>query len=214
MSAGVSFASVFSVTAPPVDSCTTSSVDSRSAVTVSGDVEVEGALAGDSQHRIETVSGELTLGAVGGLVLERTRLSPEGVFEGTGEFETLEADSLVLAVGQETDTTFLRSVAGIEFTSDGAVVVGEDMQTGHPGGFAGGDMVPYERTVTPAVGHGKAAARHIDAYLTGEGERSFAASEERSGPILLAQLSEGGESGANSIERCSSVRSFTNWYCA
>ena len=85
----------------------------------------------------------------------------------TGEFETLEADSLVLAVGQETDTTFLRSVAGIAFTSDGAVVVGDDMQTGHPGVFAGGDMVPYERTVTTAVGHGKAAARHIDAYLTG-----------------------------------------------
>ena len=85
----------------------------------------------------------------------------------TGEFETLEADSLVLAVGQETDTTFLRNVAGIEFTPDGAVIVGDDMQTGRAGVFAGGDMVPYERTVTTAVGHGQAAARNIDAYLTG-----------------------------------------------
>ena len=46
-----------------------------------------------------------------------------------------------------------------------------DMQTGHPGVFAGGDMVPYERTVTTAVGHGKKAARHIDAWLRGTGDR-------------------------------------------
>ena len=39
------------------------------------------------------------------------------------------------------------------------------MQTGCPGVFAGGDMVPFERTVTTAVGHGKKAARSIDAWL-------------------------------------------------
>jgi Pyruvate/2-oxoacid:ferredoxin oxidoreductase delta subunit len=33
--------------------------------------------------------------------------------------------------------------------------------------FAGGDMVPAERTVTTAVGHGKKAARNIDAWLHG-----------------------------------------------
>jgi len=37
--------------------------------------------------------------------------------------------------------------------------------TGRPGNFAGGDIVPAERTVTMAIGHGKAAARHIDAWL-------------------------------------------------
>jgi 2-oxoacid:acceptor oxidoreductase delta subunit (pyruvate/2-ketoisovalerate family) len=41
------------------------------------------------------------------------------------------------------------------------------MMTGHPGIFAGGDMVPAERTVTVAIGHGKKAARHIDAWLRG-----------------------------------------------
>ena len=40
--------------------------------------------------------------------------------------------------------------------------------TGHAGIFAGGDMVPAERTVTVAIGHGKKAARHIDAWLRGE----------------------------------------------
>ena len=41
------------------------------------------------------------------------------------------------------------------------------MMTGRPGVFAGGDMVPSERTVTVGVGHGKKAARFIDAYLRG-----------------------------------------------
>ena len=39
------------------------------------------------------------------------------------------------------------------------------MMTGHAGLFAGGDMVPAERNVTVAIGHGKKAARHIDAWL-------------------------------------------------
>ena len=41
------------------------------------------------------------------------------------------------------------------------------MMTGYAGIFAGGDMVPSERTVTVGVGHGKKAARHIDAWLSG-----------------------------------------------
>jgi formate dehydrogenase beta subunit len=47
------------------------------------------------------------------------------------------------------------------------VVVGSDMQTGCEGVFAGGDMVPFDRTVTTAIGHGKKAARSIDAWLRG-----------------------------------------------
>jgi NADPH-dependent glutamate synthase beta subunit-like oxidoreductase len=85
----------------------------------------------------------------------------------TGELETLEADSVILALGQDTDTAFLRDVPGIGFKSDGTVIVGRDMQTGCPSVFAGGDMVPYARTVTTAVGHGKKAARYIDAWFGG-----------------------------------------------
>lgn len=83
----------------------------------------------------------------------------------TGEFETLEADSLILALGQDTETEFLKGIDGIEFQSDGTVVVNSQMMTGHDGIFAGGDMVPSERTVTIATGHGKKAARNIDAWL-------------------------------------------------
>jgi formate dehydrogenase beta subunit len=83
----------------------------------------------------------------------------------TGKFETLEADSVVLALGQDTETDFLKGIDGIEFEKDGTVIVNTQMMTGHPGIFAGGDMVPSERTVTVAVGHGKKAARNIDAWL-------------------------------------------------
>jgi formate dehydrogenase beta subunit len=83
----------------------------------------------------------------------------------TGQFETLEADDLILALGQDTDTSFMRRIPGVEFKDDGVVIVGPDMQTGFAGLFAGGDMVPSERTVTIAVGHGKKAARNIDAWL-------------------------------------------------
>ncbi len=86
----------------------------------------------------------------------------------TGRFEELEADALILALGQEVDAGFLRHIPGIEFKHDGTVIVSENLMTGHPGIFAGGDMVPAERTVTVGVGHGKKAARHIDAYLRGE----------------------------------------------
>ena len=85
----------------------------------------------------------------------------------TGKFESLEADSLILAVGQDTDTAFLESVPGIEFKLDHTVIVDGNMMTGHEGIFAGGDMVPSDRSVTIAVGHGKQAARHIDAWLKG-----------------------------------------------
>ncbi|MFN8215495.1 MAG: NAD(P)-binding protein [Solirubrobacterales bacterium] len=103
----------------------------------------------------------------GELVLERMELDETGFPRPTGETETLAADSLVLALGQESDLSLLEGVSGIE-VADGVVEVGPNMMTGHPGVFAGGDMVPAERTVTVGVGHGKRAARHIDAWLRGE----------------------------------------------
>lgn len=99
--------------------------------------------------------------------VEVMRLDERGTPQPTGELETLEADSLILALGQDVDTTFLRNVPGLAFQKDGTLVVDDNLMSGYPGLFAGGDMVPSERTVTVAVGHGKKAARHIDAYLRG-----------------------------------------------
>ncbi len=110
----------------------------------------------------------------GTMTVERMSLGTDGRPVPTGEFDTLEADSVVLALGQETDSGFLRRVPGVEFKQDGTVMVGPDMMTGASSIFAGGDMVPSERTVTVAVGHGKAAARNIDAWLRGVRHRTLA----------------------------------------
>ena len=103
----------------------------------------------------------------GTLTVEVMELGPDGRPRPTGQTETLEADSLILALGQDVDTGFLRHVPGVAFKPDGTVVVDQNMMTGAPGIFAGGDMVPSERTVTVAVGHGKKVARAIDAHLRG-----------------------------------------------
>ena len=99
------------------------------------------------------------------MTVEVMKLDDNGKPIPTGEFETLQADDLILALGQDTDTGFLKDLAGIEFERDGTVKVAANMMTGAQGVFAGGDMVPAERTVTVAVGHGKKAARNIDAFL-------------------------------------------------
>jgi NADPH-dependent glutamate synthase beta subunit-like oxidoreductase len=102
------------------------------------------------------------------LTVERMTLDDQGRPQPTGDTETLEADAVVLALGQETDSAFLRRVPGIAFKPDGVVAVDAQLMTGHPGIFAGGDMVPGDRTVTVAVGHGKRAAHNIDGWLRGK----------------------------------------------
>jgi 2-oxoacid:acceptor oxidoreductase delta subunit (pyruvate/2-ketoisovalerate family) len=108
---------------------------------------------------IKTVDG-------GAIEIEKMRLDESGFPRPTGEFETLAADSLVLALGQDVDLSLLRGAPGL-VVENGVVKVGSDMMTGRPGVFAGGDRALSERTVTVAVGHGKKAARHIDGFLRG-----------------------------------------------
>ncbi len=109
----------------------------------------------------------ITKGADRTLTLEVMELDEHGKPKPTGRFETIEADAVVLSLGQKADTGFLRNVTGVRLQDDGTVEVDEQMMTGHPGLFAGGDMVPGEQSVSMATGHGKLAARHIDAYLRG-----------------------------------------------
>ncbi|CAG0984550.1 glutamate synthase (NADPH/NADH) small chain [Burkholderiales bacterium] len=128
------------------------------------DFEVEEAL--QEGILIKWLSTIRNMADEGTLTVERMKLDDKGFPQPTGEFETLEADSLVLALGQDVDLSLLDGVPGLVIR-DGVVEVGANMMTGHPGVFAGGDMVPSERTVTVAVGHGKKAARHVDAWLAG-----------------------------------------------
>ena len=102
----------------------------------------------------------------GAITVEKMALDDQGFPQPTGELETLAADSLVLALGQDVDLTLLDKVPGLQI-ADCVVQVDHRMMTGHAGIFAGGDMVPAERNATIGIGHGKKAARHIDAWLHG-----------------------------------------------
>ncbi|GAB4004599.1 hypothetical protein GCM10029992_50100 [Glycomyces albus] len=97
------------------------------------------------------------------MTVERMELDETGYPRPTGEFESLDADSVVLALGQDVDRALVEDLP----EADGAVAVDADFMTDTPGVFAGGDMVPSERTVTVAIGHGKRAAHRIHAWLTG-----------------------------------------------
>jgi 2-oxoacid:acceptor oxidoreductase delta subunit (pyruvate/2-ketoisovalerate family) len=100
------------------------------------------------------------------ITVEKMVLDAKGFPQPSGEFETLEADSVVLALGQDVDLSLIEGVPGMQ-VDDGVVQVDAQMMTGHAGIFAGGDMVPATRNVTVAIGHGKKAARNIDAWLRG-----------------------------------------------
>ncbi len=101
------------------------------------------------------------------ITVEKMTLDDKGFPQPTGEFETLEADSVVLALGQDVDLSLIEGVPDL-VVQDGVVQVNAQMMTGHAGIFAGGDMVPADRNVTVAIGHGKKAARNIDVWLKGE----------------------------------------------
>ena len=102
----------------------------------------------------------------GKVLVEKMELDETGFPRPTGEFSELGADSIVLALGQQADLSGLARLDDVSI-EDGTVQVDANMMTGHPGVFAGGDMVPAERTATVAIGHGKKAARAIDRWLKG-----------------------------------------------
>ena len=99
------------------------------------------------------------------ICLEKMKVE-KGKAAGTGEFETVDADVLIVANRQETGSGFLQSLEDIILNEDGTVNIDVQRMTGHAGIFAGGDMLPGEtRSATIAIGHGKKAAKYIDAYL-------------------------------------------------
>ena len=101
------------------------------------------------------------------------------VFDSAGRFApqyndadvfTIEADSCILAIGQQPDLAFLSSADGIELTPGGTIRVDpQTLATSAPGVFAGGDVAFGPRNLIEAVANGKRAARSIHAYLRRDG---------------------------------------------
>ncbi len=114
------------------------------------------------------------------------RINPEGsitfqrctrVFDERGRFSptfdperllTLEADHVILAIGQATDLACVEAGSKVEVQRGLICADPVTLATREEGVFAGGDVVSGPRTVVEAVGAGKRAAASIDAYLRGE----------------------------------------------
>ncbi len=103
----------------------------------------------------------------GEIKIEKMELDENGKPRGTGVYENIAVDTVVLALGQQTNLGLLANFPGLEVKDD-ELVVDEAMMSTVPGVFAGGDMVRGDKNVTVAIGHGKKAARAITAYLKGE----------------------------------------------
>jgi formate dehydrogenase (NADP+) beta subunit len=91
----------------------------------------------------------------------------KGKAEPTGEELLLETGAIIFAMGQDVDSSLFKDLEGIATKPDGGIVINNvTRMTGQEGIFAGGDMLPGEqRSSTIAIGHGKKAARNIDAWL-------------------------------------------------
>jgi NADPH-dependent glutamate synthase beta subunit-like oxidoreductase len=102
----------------------------------------------------------------------------ERVFDDKGRFNpefdedrtmALDADSVILAIGQQPDFSFLTDKDGVELKPTGTVKIDpETLATTAPGIFAGGDAAFGPRIAIEAVANGKHAARSIHEYLHGE----------------------------------------------
>lgn len=84
----------------------------------------------------------------------------------------MEVDTVVIAIGQGPNPLVLRTTPGLELTKKGTIAADEETgATSRQGVFAGGDIVTGAATVILAMGAGKKAARAIDAYLKGKGDK-------------------------------------------
>jgi len=87
----------------------------------------------------------------------------------------IEADSVILAIGQKPELSFLSEDDGVELSAVGTIKIDpETLATTAPGVYAGGDAAFGPRIAIEGVANGKKAARSMDRYLSGtEGSPSF-----------------------------------------
>ena len=88
--------------------------------------------------------------------------------------ELFEADSVILAVGQQADLSFITPADGVETYPNKLIKINtETLATTAPGVFAGGDVAFGPRNIIDAVANGKRAALSIDEYVRGKKPETF-----------------------------------------
>jgi NAD-dependent dihydropyrimidine dehydrogenase PreA subunit len=96
---------------------------------------------------------------------ENRRFNPQFI---EGSEETVNCDTVVLAIGQAADLSWMRPEDNLKLTTRGAVQTDPaTLATSRPDIFAGGDLAFGPRIIITAVAEGQRAARSIAKYLTG-----------------------------------------------
>jgi len=88
------------------------------------------------------------------------------------EERIIPCDSVILAIGQQADLSYINSEDGVQVTPRGILKIDDEMRTTAPGVFAGGDVAFGPRILVEAVANGHRSARSIHLYLSGTTEKS------------------------------------------
>jgi formate dehydrogenase beta subunit len=101
----------------------------------------------------------------------------QSLFDSNGKFnptfingteKIINADSIIIAIGQKTDLDFINPDDGIEITPFGTIKVdNETLATSAQGIYAGGDAAFGPRIAISAIDDGKKAAQSIEEFLSG-----------------------------------------------
>jgi NADPH-dependent glutamate synthase beta subunit-like oxidoreductase len=102
------------------------------------------------------------------------------VFDENGRFnpafsdeeKIIPCESVILAIGQQADLSFLSGDEGVEVTPRGILKIDENLMTTAPGVFAGGDVAFGPRVLVEAVANGHKAARSIHVFLSGKTKKT------------------------------------------
>lgn len=83
-----------------------------------------------------------------------------------GQTITIPVDEVIVSVGVSPNPLIPSTVAGLEISKRGTIVVGDNMQSSIPTLFAGGDIVRGGATVILAMSDGRKAAQSMHEYLS------------------------------------------------
>lgn len=90
----------------------------------------------------------------------------------TGEYETVDFDSVIVSIGQSPNPLIKQTNPDIKTESWGGIIIDDNTtMTTKDGVFAGGDAVSGAATVILAMGAGKKAAENIDKYIRNKNDK-------------------------------------------
>ena len=89
----------------------------------------------------------------------------------TGEYETVDFESVIVSIGQSPNPLIKHTNPDIKTESWGGIIIDDTTMTTKDGVFAGGDAVSGAATVILAMGAGKKAAENIDKYIRNKNDK-------------------------------------------